>query len=258
MILKPETIKKIRAYFDLNIYETKVWLAILSKGIASAGEIAELSGVPRSRTYDVLESLEKKGFVMAKIGKPVKYITVRPKSVIEKLKSNTLKNAKEKIETLSNLKETEEYKTLEELHKTNFDLIKHTKLSGEIRGKSEINSKIREIFENAENQVQICTHASDLINKSRIFSNLFDNLRKRNVEINVALKGTPEEIQKANKKLNIKAKQTNLDAKFFISDNRELLFTISKNNPTEEELGIWLNSEFFTTALSQLFSAAVK
>ena len=50
MIVKPELVKQIKEYFNLNIYETKVWIALLSKGIASAGEIAELSGVPRSRT----------------------------------------------------------------------------------------------------------------------------------------------------------------------------------------------------------------
>ena len=61
MIIKQELVKKIRDYFSLNIYETKVWLALLSKGVASAGEIAEMSGVPRSRTYDVLERLEKQG-----------------------------------------------------------------------------------------------------------------------------------------------------------------------------------------------------
>ena len=75
MINKQELVKKIKEYFNLNIYETKVWLALLSKGVASAGEVAELSGVPRSRTYDVLESLEKQGFAMMKLGKPVKYIS---------------------------------------------------------------------------------------------------------------------------------------------------------------------------------------
>src|SRR3990167_2996061 len=104
-----DLIKKIRSYFNLNIYETKVWLALLSKGISSAGEIAEMSGVPRSRTYDVLESLEKQGFAIAKIGKPVKYIAVKPESVIEKLKINISRNAEDKVKTLSNLKETKEY-----------------------------------------------------------------------------------------------------------------------------------------------------
>ena len=106
MITKPELVKRVRDYFNLNIYETKVWLALLSKGIASAGEIAELSGVPRSRTYDVLESLEKRGFAITKIGKPVKYISVKPTEVIEKMKSKTMHEANEKVKSLSGLKDT--------------------------------------------------------------------------------------------------------------------------------------------------------
>src|SRR5574343_146691 len=109
MIIKQELVKRIKEHFDLNIYETKVWLALLSKGIASAGEIAELSGVPRSRTYDVLESLEKRGFAITKIGKPVKYISVKPTEVIEKMKSSVMQDAQDRINSLGNLKSTSEY-----------------------------------------------------------------------------------------------------------------------------------------------------
>ena len=86
MIVKQELVKKIKDYFDLNVYETKVWLALISKGVASAGEVASISGVPRSRAYDVLETLEKRGFALVKIGKPVKYMGVKPKIILEKLK----------------------------------------------------------------------------------------------------------------------------------------------------------------------------
>ena len=68
MLIKQELVNQIKDHFNLNIYETKVWIALLGKGIASAGEIAEISGVPRSRTYDVLESLEKRGFTILKLG----------------------------------------------------------------------------------------------------------------------------------------------------------------------------------------------
>src|SRR3989339_2177357 len=115
MIIKPELVKRIKEYFNLNIYETKIWLALLSKGIASAGEVAELSGVPRSRAYDVLESLEKRGFAIIKIGKPVKYIAVKPTEVIERMKSNALQEAQERVKSLVGLKETTEYVELEEL-----------------------------------------------------------------------------------------------------------------------------------------------
>ena len=87
MIVKQDMIGKIRDYFGLNLYEAKVWLALLRKGIASAGEVATISGIPRSRTYDVLESLEKRGFAMAKLEKPVKYVGVKPKMILEKMKT---------------------------------------------------------------------------------------------------------------------------------------------------------------------------
>ena len=61
MANRQDLIKKVKYHFALNIYESKVWVALISKSIASVGEIAEISGVPRSRVYDVLESLEKKG-----------------------------------------------------------------------------------------------------------------------------------------------------------------------------------------------------
>jgi sugar-specific transcriptional regulator TrmB len=106
MIIKKELLEKIKSSFGLNIYEAKVWLALLSKGISSAGEIAEISGVPRSRTYDVLESLEKQGFAIEKLGKPVKYIAVKPAIVLEKLRNRTMSEAEEKASTLANLKGT--------------------------------------------------------------------------------------------------------------------------------------------------------
>jgi len=64
MIVKEEFLSRLRRYFGLNLYEVKIWTALLSRGIAAASQLAEISGVPRSRCYDVLESLEKKGFII--------------------------------------------------------------------------------------------------------------------------------------------------------------------------------------------------
>ena len=124
MIIKQELMKRVKDFFNLNIYETKVWMALLSKGIGAAGELAVLSGVPRSRTYDVLESLEKRGFAITKIGKPVKYIAVKPTEVIEKLKIKTMSEANEKVKVLSVLKETPEYNELVQMHSTGISPIK--------------------------------------------------------------------------------------------------------------------------------------
>ncbi|MEM7823019.1 MAG: helix-turn-helix domain-containing protein, partial [Candidatus Aenigmatarchaeota archaeon] len=41
----------------LNLYERKLFVALLAKGVATAAELSEIANVPRSRSYDVLESL---------------------------------------------------------------------------------------------------------------------------------------------------------------------------------------------------------
>ena len=49
MIVQDHFLKKLRAAFDLNIYEVKIWTALLSRGVAAAGELSEIGDVPRSR-----------------------------------------------------------------------------------------------------------------------------------------------------------------------------------------------------------------
>ncbi len=256
MMIKQELVKKIKEYFNLNIYETKVWLALLSQGVASAGEIAELSGVPRSRTYDVLESLEKRGFAIIKVGKPVKYMAVKPTTVIEKLKTDTLRRAKENLELLSNLKETREYAELQELYNNGIEPIKHQNLSGAIKGKTNVFNHLRELLEGAKKEVIICTTAEEVNEKSRLFSSLFSNLNRKKVNTKIALSGDEKEIKKINNKFKINAQKIDINAKFFIVDKEQVLFTLSNSN--EDELALWINSNFFGNSLAYMFEQAWK
>ena len=259
MIVKQELIKKIKGYFELNIYETKVWLALLSKGISSAGEIAELSGVPRSRTYDVLESLEKRGFVIQKLGKPVKYIAVKPNIVIEKLKNNTTKYAEEKVKTLANLKETREYEELQELHKSGIEPIKNHELSTSIKGRSNLYIQMRDVMESAEKSVYIASSAYELLSKQKMFKDIFIKLKKRKVDIRVMISDNENEAKKLTKKFAVPIKARNMNARFLIADKRELIFTIKPTNVHEDfDYGVWINSEFFTNSLAYMFELAWK
>ena len=54
MIVKEEFLSRLRKIFDLNLYEVKIWTALLSRGTSTAGELSNISDVPRSRTYDIL------------------------------------------------------------------------------------------------------------------------------------------------------------------------------------------------------------
>ncbi|RJQ17958.1 hypothetical protein C4573_00830, partial [Candidatus Woesearchaeota archaeon] len=57
MIVQQDFVKKLKD-FGLNSYEVKIWTALLSRGVSTAGELSDIANVPRSRSYDVLESLE--------------------------------------------------------------------------------------------------------------------------------------------------------------------------------------------------------
>ncbi len=258
MIVKQELINKIKDYFDLNIYESKVWLALLDKGSASAGDIASLSGVPRSRTYDVLESLEKKGFAIVRIGKPVKYLGVKPKMVLEKLKNNVRKKAEEKIFSLSNVKETNEFSQLEGLYKEGTIPIKREDLSASIKGRANISNQLKDLLQNAKKEVIVCTTADELAVKMKLFTQTFESLKKDSVKIKLALSGDERLIKQIEEKLSIKIKRTALDSKFFIIDKKEIMFYISKNAEAGEDVAIWLNSEFFSQAFAILFETALK
>src|SRR3990172_13310175 len=100
MIVKEDFLNKLRQYFGLNLYEAKIWTALLSRGVSTAGELADIGNVPRSRAYDILESLEKKGFVVMKLGKPIKYLAVEPKEVVERVKKLLREEADDTIKKL--------------------------------------------------------------------------------------------------------------------------------------------------------------
>lgn len=257
MLVKKEMVAKIKDYFDLNIYETKVWLALLGKGHASAGEIASESGVPRSRTYDVLESLEKKGFAIVKIGKPVKYLGVKPKIIIEKLKNNVRSNADEKVKALGVLRDTSEFKQLEELYNVGINPVRREDLSASIKGRSTIANHLREIIESAEGEVIICMSAQEIKDKERLFLDSFNELKKRNVEIQIALSGNINIIQELKEYFGLEIKEIKVDSKFFIVDRKEVLFFLTKESKKNDQ-AIWINSEFFSLGFAQLFDVAIK
>ena len=256
MLVKQELISKIKDYFGLNIYETKVWLALLGKGVASAGEIAEISKVPRSRTYDVLETLERKGFTIIKIGKPVKYIGIKPRVILERLKNDVRRSAREEMTSLFKVKDTEEFIKLEELYKEGINPVKREELSLALKGKANISGHLREIMRNATKEIIICTNAEDIASKIRLFKQTLIFLVNSGIKVKIALSGEQELIAKVSKNLNIKIEKINIDTKFFIIDRKEILFYLSRNKE-EEDSAIWLNSEFFATAFAGLFERAL-
>lgn len=73
---------------DLGLtgYEARVYLALLDSGQFSASQVADHSGVPRQRVYDVLSSLVDRGLVEARPhGRGTRYVAVAPQTALPSL-----------------------------------------------------------------------------------------------------------------------------------------------------------------------------
>src|SRR3989344_4561325 len=155
MIVKENFLTKLRQTFNLNIYEVKIWTALLSRGVSTAGELSDISEVPRSRSYDVLESLEKKGFVMMKLGKPIKYIAVKPEDVVKRIKKNVEDSLSRKIKQLDDVKGTPFYDELQKLHTTGIKFVEPSDFTGSFRGRDNIYHKLNTMLENTKDSVTL-------------------------------------------------------------------------------------------------------
>src|SRR3989338_5493561 len=87
MVVSTEALDALKG-IGLNLYERKIFVALLAKGIATAGEVSSIAKVPRSRSYDILESLAEKGFVILQPSKPIKYVALEPKDALDRSKQN--------------------------------------------------------------------------------------------------------------------------------------------------------------------------
>jgi len=88
----------------LSKYESKVYVALVGMGAASAREIHEASGVPRTRVYDILKKLLEKGFLEVQQGNPTFFKAIDPEKVIGKLAEDMERISRECIYELENLK----------------------------------------------------------------------------------------------------------------------------------------------------------
>ena len=92
-----------------------------------------------------------------------------------------------------------------------------------------------------------------------MFKDIFIKLKKRKVDIRVMISDNENEAKKLTKKFAVPIKTKNMNARFLISDKRELIFTIKPTNVHEDfDYGVWINSEFFTNSLAYMFELAWK
>lgn len=94
----------------LNKYEFLVYQALIKLGKSTASEISKISNVPYGRIYDVLYSLESKGYVKTVTDKIKRFIASDPESILALIndKKKELDLLEEEFEKLDQIYITKE------------------------------------------------------------------------------------------------------------------------------------------------------
>lgn len=260
MIVKEEFLSRLRKIFDLNLYEVKVWTALLSRRQSTAGELSSISDVPRSRTYDILESLEKKGFIVMKLGKPIKFVALKPEEVVERVKKNLVVEAKEKSVRLEKLKGDEVLDELNSLFSDGVKFVEPTDMSGALRGRQNLYNHLDMLVREAEESITLVSTADGLNRKLEVLMPSLERAKKRGVKIRIAAPITQGNIKIAKELAKVAEVRDagSLKARFCVVDSEQILFMLLNDETVHPnyDLGVWINTEFFAQALDQLFEIA--
>ncbi|MBU0757824.1 MAG: hypothetical protein KKF44_07160 [Nanoarchaeota archaeon] len=256
MLIQKEFLSKLKD-FGLNTYESKIWSALLSRGISTAGELSDIANVPRSRSYDVLESLEKKGFVIMKLGKPIKYIAISPSEVLDRVKKKIKEEAGLREKQLEELNTSVVLEELNLLYNQGVDLVEPTELAGSIRGRDNIYTQMETMIKNSKKSVFIATSSEGIKRKSTELMRVIKKAKDRGVEIKIAGKITTKNKDAADKLLKVAHTYHDKDsgARFCVVDDKEMLFMLTDDAIVHPfyDVGVWVNSQYFINSMVKAF-----
>lgn len=236
-----DTLKSI----GLNLYERKIFVALLAKGVATAAEVSEIATVPRSRSYDVLQSLAEKGFVLVQPSKPIKYVALAPKDALERTQQILRKNYDEAKDRITSLSASPILKELEDIHKKGLDMVSPNEMTGTLKGKHIINRQLRSIFKDAQNRINICTTGTGL---NDLYSNHFRVLKKvskNGVKLKIAAPLGDNTAVRSFKEI---AEMKNLKksaGRFCVIDNNNVMVALTDDAKVHDtqDIAFWAKSE---------------
>lgn len=236
----------------LNLYERRLWVALLARGTSTAGELSEIANVPRSRTYDILQSLAEKGFVIVQTSKPIKYVVVAPEEALERAKNKLEEDMRVMQDRIDSLKESAAMRELNEIFKKGLKLISPEELTGALKGKYSVFQQMGSMFRDANEKINIVTTPEGL---NELVASHFDTLKKakkRGVQIKIATR-TSERSADAIKSMggiaeirNLNKREIPLTGRFYVVDGKEMMFSLtdSKVVHASQDMALWSKSQY--------------
>jgi len=186
---KEKLIEVLNEELGLTPYESKAYIALLLHGPLSPQGVNQKSGIPRPRTYDVLNSLVGKGLLMEQPGRPPMYAAVDPKVGMEKmmveLERKLLRQLEEKRKTAERLSST-----LSKLHDKSREVAVREERVWVTRRDSAFIARYCEAIRNVEEEFVVATPAASPPEKEVLEA--VKQVLKKNKTVRVVRQITPQ------------------------------------------------------------------
>jgi sugar-specific transcriptional regulator TrmB len=215
--------------FGLTDYEIRSYTSLLEIGPATASELGEASGVPYSKIYEVLGSLEKKGWIEMEHGRPSRYYP-KPPSVAMEITKSQLESALKTNEALvlDELQPLYEKKGVRERPDIWI-----------VRGDFNVLAKVRETIEHVQKEILAAIPAlPDSLAEPLI--PLVKTIVERGVKVQLMTMKTPmtETMVKLTKLCEVRVREQMFGGGI-IADGREVILLLGQEGDEAISLGIW-------------------
>jgi HTH-type transcriptional regulator, sugar sensing transcriptional regulator len=83
--MQSERIESVMTGLGFSLYESRAYAALVADNPLNGYELSGKSGIPRSKVYECIERLVRKGLLVALEGSPVRYAPVPPGELVRRL-----------------------------------------------------------------------------------------------------------------------------------------------------------------------------
>ncbi len=253
-MISQQTLDALKS-IGLNLYERKLYGALLARGTSTAGELSEMATVPRSRSYDVLESLADKGFVVVQHSKPLRYVAIAPGEAMDRAKNRLKEKMEVGVDRIEQFKTSPALDELALLHSTGVELVDSADLSGALKGRYALHQQMETMLKSATKSVDIITTESGLKELYTQHSGLIQSAVDKGVKVRIAAPVTDEN-KDAAKALGstVEVKELSADVKhvptgrMIVADDSEVVMALTDDKETHssQDVSFWTSSDHFS------------
>ena len=246
----PISFQEILRLFGLTRYETAVYLELIKNGPLTAGDVAELAGVPKPKVYSILRGLKDSGYVLVTRGTPAFYEAEHPGYLLRVKLANLRKNVESIVEVVE-----QEYELRKDMKR------KRTYDAWTMYGELAITTKLLELLDNASKTFVGFVHYLDWTTEEEVIG-ILKKVRDIGIEIRLIAPKVPRvtedlDIFKIASGAQVKLidEKNSLKNMFIVVDDEFLLlaFRRSKDIEARDYVGVFIRNEEAAAIYQSLF-----